>query len=76
MNPFEDENSTYLVLINDENQHSLWPSFLRTPDGWKVVYGPENRKNCLNTIQMQWTDMRPTSVALAMQKTKVKAQLE
>ncbi len=32
-NPFEDENGTYLVLINDEGQHSLWPRFGRFPRG-------------------------------------------
>lgn len=30
-NPFEDENGTYLVLVNDEGQHSLWPAFADVP---------------------------------------------
>lgn len=30
-NPFEDENGTYLVLVNHEGQHSLWPSFAEVP---------------------------------------------
>jgi len=34
-NPFEDENGIYHVLINDEGQYSLWPSFIDVPDGWR-----------------------------------------
>jgi hypothetical protein len=32
-NPFEDENGTYVVLINDEGQYSLWPNFIDLPAG-------------------------------------------
>ena len=32
-NPFEDPEGTYLVLVNDENQHSLWPDFVEVPAG-------------------------------------------
>jgi hypothetical protein len=32
-NPFEDPDANYLVLVNDENQHSLWPVFADVPDG-------------------------------------------
>jgi MbtH protein len=34
-NPFEDPDAEYLVLINDEGQHSLWPVFADVPDGWE-----------------------------------------
>ncbi|MFD5204920.1 MbtH family protein, partial [Streptomyces sp. NPDC058375] len=36
-NPFEDEDGAYLVLVNDEGQHSLWPAFAEVPSGWTVV---------------------------------------
>lgn len=39
INPFDDDNGRFLVLINDEEQHSLWPTFADVPDGWKVIYG-------------------------------------
>ena len=61
-NPFEDEDGRYLVLVNDENQHSLWPSFVEVPAGWTVVYGEESRDNCLRYVEEHWTDMRPKSL--------------
>lgn len=65
-NPFEDENASYQVLINDEGQHSLWPAFIDVPDGWRVVFGENPRKACLDFIEENWTDMRPNSLIRAM----------
>ena len=62
-NPFEDENASFLVLINAEAQHSLWPFFAEIPDGWSASFGPESRKNCLEYIERNWTDMRPKSLS-------------
>ena len=42
-NPFEDPEGRYLVLVNDEGQHSLWPSFAEVPAGWTVVFGADSR---------------------------------
>jgi MbtH protein len=61
-NPFEDESGTYRVLVNDQGQHSLWPTFLPIPDGWSVA-GPEgDHQSCLAWIDANWTDMRPQSL--------------
>ncbi|OEV05745.1 MbtH family protein [Streptomyces oceani] len=60
-NPFE-EDASYLVLINEENQHSLWPAHLVVPGGWQTVFGPEPRQGCLEYIEAQWTDLRPRSL--------------
>lgn len=65
-NPFEDANGTYLVLTNDEGQHSLWPSFANVPNGWNVAHNEDNRNNCLNYIENNWTDMRPNSLIRLM----------
>ena len=65
-NPFEDENATYYVLVNAENQHSIWPSFAEVPAGWTVVHGQDSRKACLDYVNEHWTDMRPRSLAVAM----------
>lgn len=62
-NPFEDENGTYLVLVNDEGQHSLWPVYIEAPAGWTVAFGENTRQNCLDYINVHWTDMRPRSLA-------------
>jgi MbtH protein len=65
-NPFDDESGTYFVLVNDEGQHSLWPDFAETPDGWKAVCGPDNRDACLTYVEAHWTDLRPRSLARQM----------
>jgi uncharacterized protein YbdZ (MbtH family) len=66
-NPFEDEDANYLVLINDEGQHSLWPVFADVPDGWEVIFGEDKRLACLDFIEKNWTDMRPNSLIRQME---------
>lgn len=66
-NPFEDENGTFHVLINDEGQYSLWPSFVDVPDGWTIVRNSESRAACLEYIDRHWTDMRPKSLIKSME---------
>jgi MbtH protein len=65
-NPFENPDGVYLVLVNDENQHSLWPEFAEVPAGWQVVHGPESRQSCLDYVERSWTDMRPKSLVEAL----------
>lgn len=67
-NPFEDENASYYVLVNDEGQHSLWPAFADVPAGWTVVHGQDGRQACLDYINANWTDMRPKSLIAAMEQ--------
>ncbi len=61
-NPFDDENGSFYVLVNDENQHSLWPTFAEVPPGWRIVFGEDSRQACLDYIEQNWTDMRPKSL--------------
>lgn len=65
-NPFEDPGNTFLVLINDEGQYSLWPSFVDVPAGWTVVHSSDSRQACLDYIEEHWVDMRPNSLRKAM----------
>lgn len=65
-NPFEDEGASYLVLVNDEAQRSLWPATFAVPAGWSVEFGAAGRQVCLDHIEATWTDMRPTSLVRAM----------
>ncbi|MBC7269998.1 MULTISPECIES: MbtH family protein [Streptomyces] len=65
-NPFEDPDGVFLVLVNDEDQHSLWPDFVEVPAGWRTVHGPASRQSCLEYVETHWTDMRPRSLAEAM----------
>lgn len=64
-NPFEDEDGSYVVLVNDENQHSLWPKDIAIPAGWRLVFGPDGRSECLSYIETSWTDIRPASLVAA-----------
>jgi len=61
-NPFEDEDGSYLVLVNDENQHSLWPADIDVPDGWRIAAGPSRRADCIAYVEANWTDIRPASL--------------
>jgi MbtH protein len=65
-NPFEDPDGTYLVLVNDEAQYSLWPAFAEVPAGWTVTHERDSRQVCLDYIESNWTDMRPRSLARLM----------
>lgn len=61
-NPFEEPDGTYHVLVNDEDQHSLWPSFAEVPAGWRIVHGPAGRESCVAYVEEHWTDLRPRSL--------------
>jgi uncharacterized protein YbdZ (MbtH family) len=61
-NPFDDPCGTFLVLVNDEGQHSLWPRFASVPAGWTTVHGKASRAECLEYVERNWTDMRPKSL--------------
>jgi MbtH protein len=65
-NPFENPEGSYLVLVNDEGQHSLWPEFAVVPAGWTRVHGADTREACLTYVDEHWTDMRPASLVRAM----------
>jgi len=69
VNPFDDPDGRFLVLVNDENQHSLWPAFVPVPAGWRRVHGESDRQSCLDHIEAHWTDLRPASLAAALAAT-------
>ncbi|MCM3303079.1 MbtH family protein [Streptomyces pseudogriseolus] len=65
-NPFDDEDGRFHVVVNDEEQHSLWPVFAEVPAGWRVVFGEASRAECLEYVERNWTDLRPKSLREAM----------
>jgi MbtH protein len=65
-NPFDDKDGRFYVLVNDEEQHSLWPTFSPVPEGWRIVFGEESRDACIAYVEENWTDMRPKSLRDAM----------
>lgn len=62
-NPFDAQDGTFSVLVNEEGQHSLWPDLAEVPAGWTVVHGPASRDACVEYVNANWTDLRPRSVA-------------
>ncbi|WP_431041552.1 MbtH family protein [Streptomyces sp. P1-3] len=65
-NPFDDETGRFHVLVNDEEQFSLWPSFAEVPAGWRVALGEVDRNEALEFVERNWTDLRPRSLRAAM----------
>nr|WP_159025272.1 MbtH family NRPS accessory protein [Streptomyces pluripotens] len=61
-NPFDDgQPGAFLVLVNHENQHSLWPAETPVPGGWAEV-SRGARQECLDYVESHWTDMRPSGL--------------
>ena len=68
-NPFDDADGKFYVLINNEEQYSLWPVFAAVPAGWRIVFGADkatDRQACSDYVEEHWTDMRPKSLRDAM----------
>lgn len=59
--PFENKDVSYLVLVNDVGQHSLWPEVIEVPSGWQVAFGGSGRRECLEYVAANWTDIMPRS---------------
>jgi uncharacterized protein YbdZ (MbtH family) len=56
-NLFESAGNKFLVLVNAQRQHSLWPSAMPPPAGWTVVYGEAAKDACMDYIDKHWTDL-------------------
>jgi MbtH protein len=61
-NPFDADDGRFYVLVNDEEQHSLWPAFAEIPDGWRLAFGDASRDECVQFVEQNWSDMRPKSL--------------
>lgn len=58
---------TYLVVINDEEQYSIWPTFKESPPaGWRPIGFEGDKAACLQRINELWVDMRPKSLREAI----------
>ncbi|MES5820318.1 MbtH family protein [Streptomyces sp. RG80] len=66
-NPFDDADGRFLVLVNEEGQHSLWPAFAEVPGGWRTVFEENSREACLDYVTANWTDLRPRSLAATLE---------
>jgi MbtH protein len=54
--------SLFEVVLNEEQQYSIWPANKELPSGWKKVGKQAAREICLDYIKDVWTDMRPLSL--------------
>jgi len=60
-----DETLEYMVLRNDEDQHSLWPSFKEIPAGWSQVGPVGTQEECQVYVDENWPDITPLSARKA-----------
>ena len=67
-NPFDNTDGSFLVLVNDEGQHSLWPASFDVPAGWTVAHPADTHAACLAYVEAHWTDMRPRSLVAEMER--------
>jgi MbtH protein len=57
-----DERTTFIVVMNHEEQYSIWPAELKLPIGWREAGKRGFKDECLDYIKGVWTDMRPLSL--------------
>jgi MbtH protein len=62
----EDTGTLYYIVMNHEEQYSIWRADREVPKGWSVVGEKANKQQCLDQIKEVWTDMRPLSLRRQM----------
>ncbi|NDJ21073.1 MbtH family NRPS accessory protein [Nostoc sp. B(2019)] len=64
----KEDTTIYKVVVNHEEQYSIWPSERESPLGWKDVGKNGLKQECLDYIKQVWTDMKPLSLRKQMQE--------
>jgi len=59
---WDSEDTRFRVVVNHEEQYSIWPDYLELPSGWREVGVAGPKQVCLDHINEVWTDMRPLSL--------------
>jgi MbtH protein len=62
----QEDTEVYKVIVNDEEQYSIWPTDRTNPAGWKDAGKSGTKEECLASIKEIWTDMRPRSLRKKM----------
>ena len=65
----QDDATVYKVVVNEEEQYSIWPSQRENAPGWRDAGKSGSRAECLAYIESVWTDMRPLSLRRRMGDT-------
>lgn len=71
----QDDATRYTVVINHEEQYSIWPTTLLLPAGWTEVGVVGDKQACLDHIDRTWTDMRPLSLRRHMDGVQAAEEL-
>jgi MbtH protein len=59
---WDSEDTIFRVVVNHEEQYSIWPDYKEVPNGWREVGKSGRKQECLDYIDQVWTDMRPLSL--------------
>lgn len=65
----QDDTTTYRVVVNHEEQYSIWPVDMEIPTGWQEAGKTGDKADCLAYIEEVWTDMRPLSLQKQISET-------
>lgn len=66
----QEDKTIYNVVVNHEEQYSIWPAYRENALGWKEAGKSGTKEECLAYIKEIWTDMRPLSLRKKMQEQK------
>lgn len=64
----QEDTTVYNVVMNHEEQYSIWPDYRELPLGWQLAGKTGKKAECLEYIKEVWTDMRPLSLRKKMDK--------
>lgn len=69
----EEDTTIYHVVVNHEEQYSIWPEYKEVPKGWRTVGITGPKQECLDYIKEVWTDMRPLSLRKQMAEASLQS---
>jgi MbtH protein len=70
----KEDTTIYKVVVNHEEQYSIWPAHRENPLGWNDVGKSGPKQECLDYIKEVWTDMRPLSLRKKMEEMERERQ--
>jgi MbtH protein len=70
----EEDTTIYQVVVNHEEQYSIWPADREIPRGWREAGKQGSKAECLSHIEQVWTDMRPLSLRRQMDQEGTQEQ--
>ncbi len=72
----EEDKAIYRVVVNHQEQYSIWPIDRELPLGWKLAGKTGTKKECLDYIGAVWTDMRPLTLRKQMEAQTIKSAVK